>query len=108
MISPAMVDFLMQAGLTTRTMTWKAKKQQVRFVTWTRKAIFQYKEIAERMEKSRVDLILAGRELLKEIWTVLKLVPFAFDCETTRHNPSKMMFLRYYLFTSFFSDNVFA
>src|SRR5687768_6745066 len=78
MISPAMVDFLMQAGLTTRTMTWKAKKQQVRFVTWTRKAIFQYMEIAERMEKSRFDLILAGRELLREILTVLKLVPFAF------------------------------
>ena len=47
-------------------------------VTWTRKAIFQYMEIAERMEKSRFDLILAGRELLKEILTVLKLVPLAF------------------------------
>lgn len=78
MISPAMVDFLIQARLTPRTMTWKAKKQQVRFVTWTRKAIFQYMEIAERMEKSRFDLILAGRELLKEILTVLKLVPLAF------------------------------
>ena len=75
MISPAMVDFLIQARLTTRTMTWKAKKQQVRFVTWTRKAIFQYMEIAERMEKSRFDLILAGRELLKETLTVVKPIP---------------------------------
>ena len=78
MISQAMVDFLIQARLATRTMTWKAKKQQVRFVTWTRKAIFQYMEIAERMEKSRFDLILAGWELLKEILTVVRPVPLAF------------------------------
>lgn len=78
MISPAMVDFLIQARLTTRTMTWKAKKQQVRFVTWTRKAISQYMEIAERMGKSKFDLILAGRELLKETLTVVKSVPLAF------------------------------
>ena len=78
MISPATVDFLIQARLTARTMTWKVKKQQVRFVNWTRKAIFQYKEIAERMEKSKFDLILAGKELLKEILTAVKSVSMAF------------------------------
>lgn len=77
-ISQAMVDFLIQARLTARTMTWKVKKQQVRFVSRTRKAIFQYKEIAERMEKSRFDLILAGRELLKETLIVVKPVPLVF------------------------------
>jgi hypothetical protein len=35
-------------------------------------------EIAERMEKSRFVLILAGRELLKETLTVVKSVPLAF------------------------------
>jgi hypothetical protein len=35
-------------------------------------------EIVERMAKSRFDLILVGRELLKETLTVVKPVPLAF------------------------------
>jgi hypothetical protein len=51
-------------------MTWREKRQQVIFATWTRKAISQLMEIAVRTEKFRLGLILDGKERLKETLTV--------------------------------------